>query len=176
MAQASSRHPWQAKAMRRQRLPVGASKIIDENKKRTYNGSIDREPHGQVRLVFMRDSNVRPDTLVLPSHALQSAPPAPCGVFFIWTAGNPLKSPESDEEIQENPSLFSWSGLVWLWFGLEEFGLGRRRRVARPARASLSEWAKVGAKAAKPVTQGKGQSPRRREAGFQMTEKSEGRR
>src|SRR5271166_4178656 len=105
MAQASSRHPWQAKAMRRQRLPVGASKIIDENKKGTYNGSIDREPHGQVRLVFMRDSNVRPDTLVLPSHALQSAPPAPCG-------------------------LYSWSGLVWFGFGLEEFGRRRRRRVA----------------------------------------------
>jgi len=44
------------------------------------------------------------------------------GIFLTWTARNPLKSPDSDEGIQENPSPFSWSSLGWLWFGLEEFG------------------------------------------------------
>ena len=36
-----------------------------------------------------------------------------------WIARNPLKSPESDEGIQENPSPFSWFGLVrlWVWLG-----------------------------------------------------------
>ena len=34
--------------------------------------------------------------------------------FLVWIARNPLKSPELDEGIQENPSPFSWSGLVWL--------------------------------------------------------------
>jgi hypothetical protein len=40
------------------------------------------------------------------------------GNFFLWIAGNPLKSPDSDEGIQENPREskpfflgFSWSGL-----------------------------------------------------------------
>src|SRR5208337_4916522 len=33
--------------------------------------------------------------------------------FLLGTACNPLKSPESDEGIQENPSPFSWFGLVW---------------------------------------------------------------
>jgi hypothetical protein len=36
------------------------------------------------------------------------------GIFLIWMLRNPLKSPESDEEIQGNPSPFSWSGLDWL--------------------------------------------------------------
>src|SRR5271166_1497368 len=66
--------------------------------------------------------------------------------FLILTARNPLKSPESDEGIQENPSPFSWSGLVWIWFGLEEFGLRRSADGvdrSRPARASPSEWAKL---------------------------------
>jgi len=49
--------------------------------------------------------------------------------FLIWAARNPLKSPESDEGIQENPSPFSWSGLVWIWFGLEEFGRRLFRRI-----------------------------------------------
>ena len=40
--------------------------------------------------------------------------------FLIWIGGNLLKSPESDEGIQDDPSPFSWSGLVWIWFGLEE--------------------------------------------------------
>jgi len=40
--------------------------------------------------------------------------------FLIWIAGNLLKGPESDEGIQDDPSPFSWSGLVWIWFGLEE--------------------------------------------------------
>jgi hypothetical protein len=57
--------------------------------------------------------------------------------FLTWTARNPLKSPESDEEIQENPSPFSWSGVDWLWFGLEEFG-PRRCGVGRPLLARLS--------------------------------------
>ncbi len=48
--------------------------------------------------------------------------------FLIWTARNPLKSPESDEGIQDNPSPFSWSGLVWIWFGLEGPEAFRRRR------------------------------------------------
>ena len=58
--------------------------------------------------------------------------------FLIWIARNPLKSPESDEGIQENPSPFPWSGLDLLWFGLEEFG-PRRCGVGRslPARLSM---------------------------------------
>src|SRR5271166_1119891 len=66
--------------------------------------------------------------------------------FLILTARNPLKSPESDERIQENPSPFSWSGLVWIWFGLGEFGLRRSADGvgrSRPARASPCEWAKL---------------------------------
>src|SRR5271157_6109093 len=62
--------------------------------------------------------------------------------FLIWIARNPLKSPESDEGIQENPSPFSWSGLVWIWFGLEKFGLRRsaeRAGRSRPARPSPSD-------------------------------------
>src|SRR5271166_706908 len=62
--------------------------------------------------------------------------------FLIWIARNPLKSPESDEGIQENPSPFSWSGLVWIWFGLEKFGLSRsaeRAGRSRPARPSPSD-------------------------------------
>src|SRR5208337_3329744 len=51
-----------------------------------------------------------------------------CGYFLPWIARNPLKSPESDEGIQENPSPFSWFGLVRLWFGLERFGLRRGPR------------------------------------------------
>src|SRR5271169_2790433 len=45
--------------------------------------------------------------------------------FLIWIARNPLKRLESDEGIQENPNPLSWSGLVWLGFGLEKFGLSR---------------------------------------------------
>src|SRR5271166_6192128 len=42
--------------------------------------------------------------------------------FLLWLGRNPLKSPESYEEIQENPSLFSWSrlvslGLTWVRLG-----------------------------------------------------------
>ena len=62
--------------------------------------------------------------------------------FLLWIAGNPLKSPESDEGIQENPSLFSWSCLVWLGFGLEEFGLNHRRHHCKfgpPSRGDLAE-------------------------------------
>jgi hypothetical protein len=63
---------------------------------------------------------------------------AVCGSpFLTWIARNPLKSPESDEGIQENPSPFSWSGLDWLWFGLEEFGPGRYG-VGRSLLARLS--------------------------------------
>ena len=63
---------------------------------------------------------------------------------FVWTDRNTLKSLESDEGIQDNPSPFSWSGLALLWFGLEEFGLRRsadgvgRSRPARPEWTSLS--------------------------------------
>ena len=42
--------------------------------------------------------------------------------FLLWIARNPLKSPESDEGIQENPREskpaflgFSWSGLDSAW-------------------------------------------------------------
>jgi hypothetical protein len=57
--------------------------------------------------------------------------------FLIWIGRNPLKSPESDEGIQGNPSPFPWSGLDLLWFGLEEFGL-RRCGVGRSLPARLS--------------------------------------
>jgi len=52
--------------------------------------------------------------------------------FFLWIARNPLKSPESDERIQENPrkskeiqAKFPWFCLVWLGpagFRLERYG------------------------------------------------------
>src|SRR5271157_4404204 len=42
--------------------------------------------------------------------------------FLIWVARNPLKSLKSDEGIQENPSPFSWTGLVL--FGLAWVRLG----------------------------------------------------
>jgi hypothetical protein len=32
--------------------------------------------------------------------------------FFIWIRCNPLKSPDSDEGIQGNPSIFPWFSLV----------------------------------------------------------------
>ena len=35
-------------------------------------------------------------------------------IFFVWNRHNPLKSPESDEGIQENPRKIPWSGLVRL--------------------------------------------------------------
>jgi hypothetical protein len=35
------------------------------------------------------------------------------GKKFLWITRNPLKSPESDEGIKENPRPFSWFGLVW---------------------------------------------------------------
>src|SRR5208337_3057655 len=57
--------------------------------------------------------------------------------FFLGIARNPLKSPESDKRIQENPSSFSWFGLVRLWFGLEGFGRGATRDHVR--RAPLRE-------------------------------------
>src|SRR5208337_301170 len=46
-------------------------------------------------------------------------------IWTVWTARNLLKSPESDEGIQDNPSPFSWSGFVWIWLSLGEFGLRR---------------------------------------------------
>jgi len=45
-------------------------------------------------------------------------------LFFSWIAHNPLKSPESDEEIQGNPSRFFLVFLGFRWFRLEEFGRG----------------------------------------------------
>jgi hypothetical protein len=41
-----------------------------------------------------------------------------CEYFFLWNRHNPLKSPDSDEEIQGNPNHFPWSGLVWLGVSL----------------------------------------------------------
>ena len=41
---------------------------------------------------------------------------------LLWIARNPLKSPESDEGIQENPSPFSWSFLVFLGLALVRLG------------------------------------------------------
>ena len=62
-------------------------------------------------------------------------------LIFAWTAGNPLKSPEPDEGIQENPSPFL--GLASFHFGLAWSDLAgvhrRRRRSCRARRASLSE-------------------------------------
>jgi hypothetical protein len=43
-----------------------------------------------------------------------------------------LKSPESEEGIQENPSPFPWFFLVWLGFGLEGFGPRRALRSRSP--------------------------------------------
>src|SRR5208337_1328350 len=57
------------------------------------------------------------------------------GAFLIWSARNSLKRPESDEGIQDNPNPFSWSGLVWIWFGFEEFGLRRPQTLRAGARS-----------------------------------------
>jgi hypothetical protein len=43
--------------------------------------------------------------------------------FFIWIRRNPLKSPDSAEGIQGNPSFFAWIpldllGFIWLSFDL----------------------------------------------------------
>src|SRR5271166_3738031 len=82
------------------------------------------------------------------------------GVFLIWTACNPLKSLESDEGIQENPSPFSWSGLVWIWVGLEKFGLRRSARGRRP----LAPGARLPIQMAQPVARD-GRSPGDRKPG-----------
>ena len=59
-------------------------------------------------------------------------------LILIWTARNSLKSPESDEEIQENPSSFSWSSLgldlvrlggIWPEPFRETASAGRSRRA-----------------------------------------------
>src|SRR5208337_1770637 len=41
--------------------------------------------------------------------AVGTPPPPENLPWLLWIARNPLKSPESDEGIQENPSPFSWS-------------------------------------------------------------------
>jgi hypothetical protein len=40
--------------------------------------------------------------------------------LFAWIGRNPLKSPESDEGIQENPNLFALESLP---FSLDSFGI-----------------------------------------------------
>ena len=87
------------------------------------------------------------------------------GAFFVWIAGNPLKSPESDKGIQENPSPFSWSGLVWLGFGLAAFGPGLpQTNVGRSRPAFSSE-------RGKPVARDGGTSPSRLELSAQSLER-----
>ncbi len=65
--------------------------------------------------------------LGLPGRGLRPITPPP---DRRRTTRNRLKSPELDEGIQENPSPFS--GLVWLGFGLEEFGPRRSTDGRRP--------------------------------------------
>ena len=60
-------------------------------------------------------------------------------IFLAWVVRNPLKSPELDEGIQENPSPFPWYFLVWLGFGLERFG--PRGAAPRPLRGWLGSLA-----------------------------------
>jgi hypothetical protein len=45
--------------------------------------------------------------------------------FLGWIARNPLKSPESDEEIQDNPRKSKPVFLGFSWTRLEEFGPAR---------------------------------------------------
>src|SRR5208283_4990678 len=71
--------------------------------------------------------------------------------FLLWTDRKSLKSPESDEGIQDNPSRLSWSGLAQTWFGLEEFGLRRSVKLRRPV-------ARLSHQMAKPVARD-GRSP-----------------
>jgi hypothetical protein len=49
--------------------------------------------------------------------------------FFIWIRHNPLKSPESAEEIQGNASFFPWIPLDFLAFILPAARQGSRRRI-----------------------------------------------
>jgi hypothetical protein len=49
--------------------------------------------------------------------------------FFIWIRRNPLKSPESAEGIQGNPSFFAWISLDFAWINL---ALVRLEVVAGP--------------------------------------------
>src|SRR5271166_1381791 len=74
-----------------------------------------------------------PRTLSRGAHCAGNEPRSVRAVFLLWTARNPLKSPESDEGIRHNPSPFSWFGLVRVWFGLEKFGLRPFRRPRRPS-------------------------------------------
>ena len=87
--------------------------------------------------------------------------------FFIWTACNPLKSPESDKGIQENPRLFSWFGLAWLWFGLEKFGL--TRSADRVGRSRLSGAVRRSTTLARARKRGEDQAMRRSRGGLTST-------
>ena len=60
-------------------------------------------------------------------------------IFLLWIARNPLKSPESDEGIQENQSPFPWFFLVGL-------GLAWVRLGAIWSEARLEDWPWRGAK------------------------------
>src|SRR5271165_4857938 len=107
----------------------GGSAVVGSNASRPY---LPERLAGAVR---------HPRTSSRGAHCPGNEPRSLRAVFLIWTAWtawtarNPLKSPESDEGIQDNPSPFSWFGLVRVWFGLEKFGL---RPFRRPRRLSVS--------------------------------------
>jgi hypothetical protein len=50
--------------------------------------------------------------------------------FFLWNRRKSLKSPDSDERIQGNPSIFDLVFLGFVWSGLVLFGLAWRNLAA----------------------------------------------
>ncbi len=62
--------------------------------------------------------------------------------FLTWIATNPLKSPDSDEGIQENPSPFSWSGLDRFGSAWRNLARGVTASAVRSWRAPRREWTK----------------------------------
>ena len=112
----------QKKVLTRQRLTLSVGKMLGESGSRNDG----------------RNADLVPDREAHRGGSKQNEFP----IFFLWTHRNSLKSLESDEGIQENPSPFSWFGLVRLWFGLDEFGPGRYGVGRSLLAASRREWTK----------------------------------
>jgi hypothetical protein len=98
---------------------------------RDRHGEFARQNQKYVLIVFCLPESNRRMAAALPgeesnarlrhlAHNLEGES-KPEKVFFIWIRCNPLKSPDSDERIQGNPSIFPWFYLVQLGFAWTEF-------------------------------------------------------
>ena len=83
-------------------LNMGKRCLVPERPQAPEDGDGERRVNSRGR---MREPCIAKGSPVTPLSEARE-------LILIWTARNTLKSPESDEEIQENPSSFSWSGLV----------------------------------------------------------------